>query len=377
MGKKDEESHSLLLLAEDMEQLCIAPTWASYSGRCSPGNKSHSLLQEKKAKGQADLKMSGKLKGPGLLGFWKYVFTFHPLRLVLVPLQGLRALQLLLLSDIASSSLSRYDDGKWSPAVVRWKGALSSELSCSDPGAGLHLFPRVKLGMQSILIATACTIYHKFFCKINLDTCDPYLVAMLSIYLAGKLEKSPSSIHTRYLCVGCWELSSGSNQVFLWALLSDSYHGGLCLWLQNQNLAMAVLYLALQVFGVEVPVEPEAKKSWWQMLFVLIHICVIDERDVVGVVIDQKLGRCHEVMDAALGFRFLKAFIKHQNRSHVEQQLTCVWIRLRPRNQRIWPLRSSRSAWAMNRSNQNESIGEKVDEADTHLSPDQLPNTNK
>lgn len=32
---------------------------------------------------------------------------------------------------------------------------------------------------------------------------------------------------------------------------------------------------------------------------------------------------------------------------------------------------------AMNRSNYNESISEKVDEADTHLSPDQLPNTNK
>lgn len=30
----------------------------------------------------------------------------------------------------------------------------------------------------------------------------------------------------------------------------------------------------------------------------------------MGVVIDQKLGRCHEVMDAALGFWFLKAFIK-------------------------------------------------------------------
>lgn len=32
---------------------------------------------------------------------------------------------------------------------------------------------------------------------------------------------------------------------------------------------------------------------------------------------------------------------------------------------------------AMNRSHRNEGIGEKVDEADTYLSPDQLPNTNK
>jgi hypothetical protein len=63
------------------------------------------------------------------------------------------------------------------------------------------------------------------------------------------------------------------------------------------------------VYGVVVLV-----RGWgrWgpQALFVLIHICVIDERDIVGVVIDQKLGCCHEVMDATLGFWFLQAFIK-------------------------------------------------------------------
>nr|XP_025131816.1 cyclin-Q isoform X9 [Bubalus bubalis]XP_025131818.1 cyclin-Q isoform X9 [Bubalus bubalis] len=47
----------------------------------------------------------------------------------------------------------------------------------------------VKLGMRSIPIATACTIYHKFFCEINLDAYDPYLVAMSSLYLAGKVEE--------------------------------------------------------------------------------------------------------------------------------------------------------------------------------------------
>ncbi|XP_054574218.1 cyclin-Q isoform X4 [Eptesicus fuscus] len=49
----------------------------------------------------------------------------------------------------------------------------------------------VKLGMQSIPIATACTIYHKFFCEINVDAYDPYLVAMSSLYLAGKVEEQP------------------------------------------------------------------------------------------------------------------------------------------------------------------------------------------
>lgn len=47
----------------------------------------------------------------------------------------------------------------------------------------------VKLGMHSIPIATACTIYHKFFCEINVDAYDPYLVAMSSLYLAGKVEE--------------------------------------------------------------------------------------------------------------------------------------------------------------------------------------------
>lgn len=47
-----------------------------------------------------------------------------------------------------------------------------------------------------------------------------------------------------------------------------------------------------------------------QALLVLIHVRVIYEWDVVGVVIDQKLRRCHEVMDGGLGFRFLQAFIE-------------------------------------------------------------------
>lgn len=47
----------------------------------------------------------------------------------------------------------------------------------------------VKLGMRSIPVATACTIYHKFFGEIDLGAYDPYLVAMTSIYLAGKVEE--------------------------------------------------------------------------------------------------------------------------------------------------------------------------------------------
>ncbi|XP_059739931.1 cyclin-Q isoform X5 [Bos taurus] len=66
-----------------------------------------------------------------------------------------------------------------------WKGQGNG----FSPGTSRRNRPCVKLGMRSIPIATACTIYHKFFCEINLDAYDPYLVAMSSLYLAGKVEE--------------------------------------------------------------------------------------------------------------------------------------------------------------------------------------------
>ncbi|KAK2110749.1 hypothetical protein P7K49_010495 [Saguinus oedipus] len=171
----------------------------------------------------------------------------------------------------------------------------------------------VKLGMRSIPIATACTIYHKFFRETNLDAYDPYLIAMSSIYLASKMEEQhpyfnpsgePLELDSRF-----WELRDSIVQCELlmlrvlrfqvsfqhphkyllhylvslknwlnchsWqrtpvavtagALLRDSYHRGLCLRFQAQHIAMAVLYLALQVYGVEVPAEVETEKPWWQV----------------------------------------------------------------------------------------------------------------
>uniref|UniRef100_A0A8C6S0Y0 Cyclin-like domain-containing protein n=1 Tax=Nannospalax galili TaxID=1026970 RepID=A0A8C6S0Y0_NANGA len=172
----------------------------------------------------------------------------------------------------------------------------------------------VKLGMHSIPIAATCTIYQKFFCKINLDTYDPYLVAMSSIYLAGKVEEQhlrtqdiinvfnryfnpgskPLELDSRFwelqvsimqcellmlrvlrfhhphkICMywmlyllslkNCWQRTPIS--VMAWAL----YHGGLCPCFQAQHLAAAVLYLALWVCGVDVPTETEAEKPWWQV----------------------------------------------------------------------------------------------------------------
>uniref|UniRef100_A0A8C9IYL3 Cyclin-Q n=1 Tax=Piliocolobus tephrosceles TaxID=591936 RepID=A0A8C9IYL3_9PRIM len=171
----------------------------------------------------------------------------------------------------------------------------------------------VNLGMRSIPIATACTIYRN----------DPYLIAMSSIYLAGKVKEQRLrtrdiiNVSNRYfnpsgepleLDSRFWELQDSIVQcellilrsmrfqvfqhphkyllhylvslrnwlnrhswqrtpvaVAVWALLRDSYHQGLCLGFQAQHIAVAVLYLALQVYGVEVPAEVEAEKPWWQV----------------------------------------------------------------------------------------------------------------
>ncbi|KTG42775.1 hypothetical protein cypCar_00005612 [Cyprinus carpio] len=48
---------------------------------------------------------------------------------------------------------------------------------------------RVKLGMRSVPMATACVLYHRFFQSASLQVYEPYLVAMSAIYLAGKVEE--------------------------------------------------------------------------------------------------------------------------------------------------------------------------------------------
>ncbi|XP_014438951.1 cyclin-Q [Tupaia chinensis] len=210
---------------------------------------------------------------------------------------------------------------------VQEPAAPLARLSCALRAVLLAFSAGVKLGMQSIPIATACSIYHKFFCEANLEAYDPYLVAMASMYLAGKVEEQHLrtrdiiNVSNRYfhpssepleLDARFWELRDSVVQCELlvlrvlrfhvsfqhphkvraglghhalsalclasryswprppvsvpaWALLRDSYHGGLCLRFRAQHIAVAVLYLALQVYGVEVPAEAEAEKPWWQV----------------------------------------------------------------------------------------------------------------
>lgn len=182
----------------------------------------------------------------------------------------------------------------------------------------------VKLGMQSIPIATACTVYHKFFHETTLDAYDPYLVAMSAIYLAGKVEEQHLrtrdiiNVCYRYLNPGSdplevdgkfWELRDSIVQCELlmlrllhfrvsfshphkyllhylvslknwmnrhswertpiatasWALLRDSYHGDICLRYEAQHIAVAMLYFALQCYGMDVPGNESAETPWWKV----------------------------------------------------------------------------------------------------------------
>lgn len=194
----------------------------------------------------------------------------------------------------------------------------------------------MQLGLRSIPIATACTIYHKFFGETHVDAYDPYLVAMSSLYLAGKVEEQHLrardiiNVAYRYLHPGSepleldahfWEMRDSMVQCELlvlrglrfqvafqhphkyllhyllslqnwmnrytwqrtpialtaWALLRDSYHGGLCLRFRAQHIAVAVIHLALQAYGVKVPAQAEAGKPWWQVFCDDITEPIIDD----------------------------------------------------------------------------------------------------
>lgn len=50
-----------------------------------------------------------------------------------------------------------------------------------------------------------------------------------------------------------------------WALLRDSYHSPLALRYKPQHIAIAVIYMALQCHGVEVPFNRVADSPWWKV----------------------------------------------------------------------------------------------------------------
>lgn len=180
----------------------------------------------------------------------------------------------------------------------------------------------VKLGMHSVPVATACVLYHRFFECVSVRVYEPYLVAMSSLYLAGKVEEQHLrtrdiiNVSHRYFnsnsapleCDGeFWDLRDSVVQCELlilrqlnfhvsfrhphkyllhflfsvkslvnrhawsrtpvaetaWALLRDCYHGPMCIRHAPQHIAIAMLYLALHSYGVELPV---GEREWWQVL---------------------------------------------------------------------------------------------------------------
>lgn len=180
----------------------------------------------------------------------------------------------------------------------------------------------VKLGMRSVPVATACVLYHRFFERVDMHAYEPYLVAMSCVYLAGKVEEQHIrtrdiiNVSHRYFNSGSaplecdkefWDLRDSVVQCELlilrqlnfhvsfehphkyllhyllsvkslvnrhawsrtpvtetsWALLRDCYHGAMCIRHQPQHIAIATLYLALNSYGVELPV---GEKEWWQVL---------------------------------------------------------------------------------------------------------------
>ncbi|KAJ8301804.1 hypothetical protein KUTeg_020791 [Tegillarca granosa] len=50
-----------------------------------------------------------------------------------------------------------------------------------------------------------------------------------------------------------------------WALLRDSYHGNICLKYKPQHIAIALIYFSLTCHGIEVPHQEHVDNLWWQV----------------------------------------------------------------------------------------------------------------
>ncbi|XP_077984189.1 cyclin-Q-like [Glandiceps talaboti] len=214
------------------------------------------------------------------------------------------------------------DDKKLSSGTT---GVTSTDNRIHFKAISFILEAGIKLHLESVPMATACLIYHRFFKECNVDIYDPYLVASSAIYLAAKVceqqirlrdiinvcygtlhkDKPALEVDSKY-----WELRESVVTCELlmlrvlkfqiafelphkyllhymksvrdyidpdvwkdipisstaWAFLRDSYHSDLCLRVHPQHLAVTVLYFALQCHGVAIPFNDTAKRQWWQVL---------------------------------------------------------------------------------------------------------------
>lgn len=183
----------------------------------------------------------------------------------------------------------------------------------------------MKLKMEDVALATATSIFHKFFKSFELSDFDPYLIATSSIYLANKVEEQniklrdiinicyrtlhpdkeilniddkywsirKSVIQIELLIVRCLEfkldfeyphkyllvyLDSLRHWIGLekrqsapipevsWHVLRDMLHSDLLIRYRAQDLAISVIYFVCQCYGIKVPHNELAKKCWWKAL---------------------------------------------------------------------------------------------------------------
>ncbi|CAH0773282.1 unnamed protein product [Bemisia tabaci] len=181
-----------------------------------------------------------------------------------------------------------------------------------------------KLNMQPLTIATAATIFHRFFKKAELSSYDVYLIAATSLYIAGKTKDdavkirdvinvanntlhrgSPpldlndeywsmrdaivqaelllmrmvrfevTHVHPHkyllhfYKSLQGWLSPSDWRETPLieaaYAFLQDFHHSSVVLYHKPQHIAVACLNLAMQVYGIQVPCTDETERTWYSV----------------------------------------------------------------------------------------------------------------
>jgi len=182
-----------------------------------------------------------------------------------------------------------------------------------------------RLEAKCITTATAASLYHKFFMKADITKYDPYLIAASSIYLAGKVENDQlrlrdvintvhSTLHntmdTLPLSDKYWNMRDAIVQAELfllrmvefrveskhahkyllhylssvrdwmqeqdwnmfpiprtaWGILQDLYHDNYVVTCDPSILALGVLQLTLQIYGLELPYlnSMESDQPWFK-----------------------------------------------------------------------------------------------------------------
>jgi len=206
--------------------------------------------------------------------------------------------------------------------------ALNYKLSQNHFTAARYIFEcGTKLEANALTISTACSIYHRFFKETDSKDYDVYLIGSTSLYLAGKVESQPLKLRDVINVAHCtlnrtadplelgdeyWSLRDGIVQAELlvlrmlsfnldvvhphkfmlhylksledwigpeqwnttpivrlcWSMLQDIHHDSVILNYKAQHIALAVINIALQCYGVQVPYTSEGSTGTaWYLVF--------------------------------------------------------------------------------------------------------------